>query len=77
MTIIVKDEVDSAEESFYDPSLLETEYMQRYREGYYHYRKENFYLNWHRNYLSIINYFNETYQYQKTHAASFAKRIKA
>jgi hypothetical protein len=73
----VKDEVDSVEEAFYEPSLLETEYMQRYREGYYHCRKENFHLNWHRNYLSIINYFNEIYQYQKTHAASFAKRIKA
>jgi hypothetical protein len=77
MTIIVKDEVDFAEESFYDPSLLETEYMQRYREGYYHCREGCFRLNSYRNYLSIINYFNEIHQYQKTHAASFSKRIKA
>lgn len=77
MAIIVKDEVDFAEESFYDRSLLETEYMQLYREAYYRCRKESFRLNPYRNYLSILNCFNEISRYQKTHAASFAKRIKA
>jgi hypothetical protein len=77
MAIIVKDEVDFAEESFYDPCLLKTVYMQRYREGYYHCREGFLRLNPYRNYLSIINYFNEIYQYQKTHAASFSKRIKS
>jgi hypothetical protein len=77
MTIFIKDEVDLAEESFYDHSLLKTEYMQRYREGYYHCREEGFHLNCYRNYLSILNYFNEINQYQNNHAASFAKRIKA
>lgn len=76
MMIIVNDEVDFAEESFYDSSLLKTEYMQRYRERYYHGRQKRFF-NPCRNYLSIINYLNEIHQYQKTHAASFSKRIKA
>jgi hypothetical protein len=76
MNFTVKDEVDSAEESFFDANLLKTSYMQRYREGYYHCRNEGLRFNSYRNYLSIINYFNEVNQYQTTHAASFAKRIK-
>ncbi|MBW4578689.1 MAG: hypothetical protein KME42_03830 [Tildeniella nuda ZEHNDER 1965/U140] len=77
MTIIVKNEVDFAEESFYDQVLLKTEYMQRYREEYYYYREKGFYLNPYRNYLSIINYFSEINEYREQHAASFAKRVKA
>jgi len=77
MTYIVKDEVDSAEESFYDQDLLQTDYMQHYRKGYYHCREEGFNLNFYRNYLSILNYLNEIHQYNKPHAASFTKRIKA
>jgi hypothetical protein len=77
MTYIVKDEVDYAEESFYDQALLQTDYMQHYRKGYYHCREEGFDLNFYRNYLSILNYLNEIHQYDKSHAASFTKRIKA
>ena len=76
MTNIVKNEVDFAEESFYDHSLLHTEYMQRYRKEYYIYRKTGFTLNSYRNYLSILNYLNEINQYDKSHAAKFVKRIK-
>ena len=76
MTNIVKNEVDFAEESFYDHSLLHTEYMQRYRKEYYIYRETGFALNSYRNYLSILNYLNEINQYDKSHAAKFATRIK-
>ena len=76
MTYIVKDEVDSAEESFYDQDLLQTDYMQHYRKGYYHCREERFNLNCYRNYLSILNYLNEIHQYDKSDAANFTKRIK-
>lgn len=78
MEFIVKDEVDQAEEFFYDSDLLGTEYMQRYREGYYRCREVGFRrLNPYRNYLSILNYFNQIKEYDKNHAASFSKRIKA
>jgi hypothetical protein len=76
MTYIVKDEVDSAEESFYDQALLQTDYMQHYRKGYYHCREKGFNLNPYRNYLSILNYLNEIHQYDKSHAVNFTKRIK-
>jgi hypothetical protein len=76
MAMIIKDEVDSAEEIFYDPALLKAEYMQRYREGYYQCREKGFRLNLYRNYLSILNYFSEIYEYDKNYAASFARRIK-
>ena len=76
MTNTVKNEVDFVEESFYDHSLLQTEYMQCYRKEYYIYRETGFALNSYRNYLSILNYFNEINQYDKSHAARFAKQIK-
>lgn len=80
MDFITTDDVDSAESSFYDSSLLQTEYMQRYREVYYLCRENDFCngyrLNVSRNYLSILNYFSEVYQYRESHAASFSKRIK-
>lgn len=63
----MKDEVDFAEELFFDADLLKTCYMKRHREEYYHCRNEGHRLNSYRNYLSIINYFNEVYHYQKTH----------
>jgi len=76
MTNAVKNEVDFAEESFCDPSLLKTEYMQRYRKEYYIYRETGFAFNSYRNYLSILNYLNEINQYNEAHAANFTKRIK-
>ena len=76
MTYIVKNEVDFAEESFYDQALLQTEYMQHYSEAYCLCRENGFNLSPYRNYLSILNYLNEINQYNKSHAAKFVKRIK-
>ena len=76
MTNTVKNEVDFAEESFYDQALLQTEYMQHYREAYYLCRENGFNLSPYRNYLSILNYLNEISQYTEPHANSFGKRIK-
>ena len=77
MASIVKDEVDFAEESFYDQALLQTDYMQQYRKGYHDCREKGFNLSPYRNYLSILNYLNEINQYNKCHAAKFVKRIKS
>ena len=76
MTYIVENEVDFVEKSFYDQSLLQTEYMQHYREAYYLSRENGFNPSPYRNYLSILNYLNEISQYDKPHASSFGKRIK-
>jgi hypothetical protein len=76
MTYIVENEVDFAEKSFYDQSLLQTEYMQHYREAYYLSRENGFNPSPYRNYLSILNYLNEINQYDKSHAAKFVKRMK-
>lgn len=76
MTNTVENEVDFAEKSFYDQSLLQTEYMQHYREAYYLSRENGFNPSPYRNYLSILNCLNEISQYDEPHASSFGKRIK-
>ncbi len=78
--MIDRNQVSIADSSFYerfhDRSLLETEYMQRHLQAYHHCIEKNIPLNYHRNYLSVIKYFNEIHDYQEPHARSFLKRIK-
>ena len=76
MNAIIKDQVVLAEEGFYEPKLLETEYFKKYRESYY-YAKQVGLLSPYRNYLRLLNLFSEINGYNKEHAASYSKRIRA
>lgn len=75
MQAIVKDSVVMAEEGFYEPRLLETEYFKKNREGYYAARQFGL-LNPHRNYLRFINLFSEIDAFNREHAAHYSKRLR-
>jgi hypothetical protein len=75
MSAIVKDIVMLAEEGFYEPRLIATEYFKKYREGYYLSRQVGL-LNPNRNYIRLINLFAEIDGYNKEHAAHYSKRIR-
>jgi hypothetical protein len=70
------DPIEVAEEAFYRRDLLGTDYLQNYRTGYYECQR-NGALNPYRNYLKILSLFEEIRAYDRTHADSFAKRIKS
>ena len=76
MNILIKGPIEFAEENFFDPELIQTEYFLKYRNEY-NYCRDNGFLNPYRNYCSIINYFDEIRQYNELHARSFIKRIKS
>jgi hypothetical protein len=72
---IVKDSVVLAEERFYEPRLIETEYFKRNREGYYGAKGYGL-LNPYRNYVRYLNLFSEIHGYNSAHAAHYSKRIR-
>ena len=70
------DKVDFIEKEFCFPDLLKTHYFRKYREDYYDKINNCFPLG-PRNYLNLLTHFNEINEYNKQHAQSFAKRIRA
>lgn len=73
---MIKNKIDIIEESLYNTDLLDNEYMKQQKEEYLDHRNNDFPINPYRNYLKILKYFKEINQYNPSHAASFAKRIK-
>ena len=61
MNTRAKDNFNPVEESFFDPDLLKTNYMQRHREGYYDCVNKGRLLNINRNYFAFIRYMEEIY----------------
>ncbi|AFY71889.1 hypothetical protein Pse7367_3656 (plasmid) [Thalassoporum mexicanum PCC 7367] len=70
------DEVKQVEQSFFDPDLLKTEYMQKCRECYYLNKDKSLPINCNRNYLNYLHYFNAIQNHREEHAKHFAKEIK-
>jgi len=73
---ISHDAVDDAERIFPFPDLLECEYFKKYRNAFYRMREEGYQLGV-RNYLNLLNYINEIYEYNEQHARGFAKLFRS
>lgn len=71
-----RDAVTDAEHSFPYLNLLELEYFQKYRYAYYEMPKRGFQLG-PRNYLNLLKFITEIFEYKKQHANGFAKRFRS
>ena len=71
----MSDALTDAERRFPIDTLLECEYFQKYRRGYYESLESNL-LNHCRNYITLLTSLAEIHNYNKQHAKSFAKRFR-
>jgi hypothetical protein len=69
-------DLDIAEQEFFDPALLETQFARLYREAYIT-NRNTIWLNPFRNYRKLLDDFSELAAYNLEHARALAKRIKA
>lgn len=74
--MVAKDFVDQTEDQFVFPDLIQNDYFQKYRHGYYATR-DNGFLNQHRNYVNLLLHLNDIHEYNEQHAKSFAKRFRS
>lgn len=72
---IVEDIVTDCEKRFAFPELLNCDYCQKYRRGYYSSREQGL-LSWHRNYVNLLTFLDEINEYNEQHAKSFVKRLR-
>jgi hypothetical protein len=72
---IASDIVTDHEEQFALTDLLKCDYFKKHRDGYYAARDAGL-LNCHRNYVTLLEYLNDIYAYDKQHAKSYAKRFR-
>jgi hypothetical protein len=72
---ISSDIVTQTEAEFPFKQLLNLVYFKKYRYGYYRAREVGL-LNKCRNYVSLLTYLAEIFDYNKQHAKSFAKRFR-
>ncbi len=70
------DIVDDKENSFPLSELLETEYFKKYKNGYYRCRDEGCQIG-ERNYINLLTYLTEIYEYNEQHARGFAKSLRS
>lgn len=70
------DAIDDLERDFPFPDLIEEEYFKQYKKTYYRTLEKGYQLGF-RNYLNLINYLSEIYEYNKQHAMGFAKDIRS
>lgn len=68
------DIVDDAERDFPFPELIDTEYFKRYKHTYYKWEGSNLIP---RNYLNLIKFLTEIFDYNKQHARGFAKELRS
>jgi len=71
----VEDIVTNREKRFAFRELLESDYFQKYRRGYYSSRTQGL-LNPHRNYVKVLTYLDEINEYNEQHAKSYVKRLR-
>lgn len=72
---IVEDIVNACEKSFTFTELLNSDYFQKYRRGYYSSQDRGL-LSWYRNYVNLLTFLDEIHEYNKQHAKSFVKRLR-
>jgi len=70
-----EDIVTACEKRFTFQELLNNDYFQKYRRGYYSFREQGL-LNPHRNYVRLLTYLDEINEYNGQHADSYAKRLR-
>lgn len=64
---------------FFDKKLLETNYFKQYNRAYEKYQetRDPIWYNTNRNYQKLVDIFGAIYDFNKQHAGSFSKRVKA
>ncbi len=72
---MIHDLVTQAEAMFIFKDIMKTEYFQKLRKGYYE-ASQKCLLNVHRNYLTLLTFINEIYEYDKQHAKHFVSRFR-
>lgn len=70
------DIIEQTEEQFSIPDLIQTDYFQKYRHAHY-VSDDHRELRVSRNYINLLSYLNDIYEYNEQHAKSFAKRLRA
>lgn len=71
----MSDVITQLEREFPFPDLLSCEYFQRHRRGYYGASVAGL-LNPNRNYVLLLRFLSEVFDYNAQHAKSFAKRLR-
>ena len=71
----VQDVVTDAEKSFSFPELINSDYFQRYRQGYYSSCAHGL-LNPYRNYVNLLTCLDEINAYNEQHAKSYVKKFR-
>jgi hypothetical protein len=72
---ITSDVVTDHEKQFALTDLLKCDYFKRYRKAYYAARDAGLVYPY-RNYITLLEYLDDIYAYDKQHAKSFAKRFR-
>jgi hypothetical protein len=70
------DAVDYAERDFPFSDLIEIGYFKKYKKGYYQMLEKGYQLN-RRNYLNLITFLKEIFEYNQQHAKGFAKDLRS
>lgn len=70
-----QDVVTDSEKTFSFPKLINTDYFQKYRRGYYSSRAQGL-LNPYRNYVKLLTYLDEINEYNEQHAKSYVKKFR-